>query len=243
MSQPPDAPVDADRLARTAVRGALMVAIANVTAHVVGLAGALYLMEKVGPGEFGTVEFAVAMVAICGAIGDWGLTRAAIHRRERVDETFSTCLVLRLAMLGAVLCLLGAASLTLRGPLAGKTRSDVLAVLAASLLLKGLCDVLAARLGRAMHFGRLAAVDTVSACIAAAVAVAMAAQGLGVWALVGNRVSYAVARAAGLWWASVERTRLGFHRADAVWLLRFGLPLWLGGLATTWVLTRFGIQL
>jgi O-antigen/teichoic acid export membrane protein len=87
-----------------------------------------------------------------------------------------------------------------------------------------------------MRFGRLVGVDLASIVLATATGVTLAALGFGLWALVANHATYSVVRAAGLWLAGVERTRPKFHADDARWLLRFGLPLWLGGLATAWVL-------
>jgi len=225
-------------LARQAVRGTLMVGLANTAAFAVTFGGSLYLMATVSPDDFGIVAFAAALLAICDAMSTWGFSHAAIHRQERVDETFSTFLVLRLAMVGALLVVLIVAATILRGALEGRTRLAVLLALAASVLVDAACNVSAARLSRAMLFGRVAAVHLASVAVATVVAVVLAALGFGVWALVANRLSYSVARAAGLRAVLVEPTRIAFHREDARWLFRFGFPLWLGGLATTWV-TRY----
>jgi O-antigen/teichoic acid export membrane protein len=223
-------------LAQRAVRSTLAVAASNVAARAVSFAGTLYLMDRVKPESFGTVEYAAALLALCGSLSDWGFSAGAIHREERVDETFSTYLVLRLLMLTAVLGLVGVGALVLRGLVAATTRPDVLAALAGALVVDAACDVRAARLTRSLRFERLVAVDLASMVVATAAGVLMAAHGFGVWALVANRAGYSLCRAVGLWLVSVEPLRIAFHAEDALWLLRFGLPLWLGGLATTWVL-------
>ena len=223
-------------LARQAVRGTLLAAAGNVAVRAVGLAGALYLMARVPPRDFGVVEYAASLLAIWGSLGDWGFSLGAIHRQERVDETFSTCLVLRLALAAGVLAVLGAGAAVLEGTGALRTRLDVLAALGGAVVVDAAGDVWAARLRKALRFGRLTVVDVVAVVVATAVGVALAAGGLGRWALVGNRASHSLVRAVGLRAATLEPTRLRFVAADARWLLRYGLPLWLGGLATAWVL-------
>ena len=223
-------------LARKAVRGTLAVGVSNVVTRVVGFATALYLMGNVSTAEFGLVDYAIALLAIASAVGNWGFSQAAIHRRERVSETFSTFLVLRLAAVAVVLGLVGAVAVSAPELLGKRTHLGALAVLAAAMVAEAGCEAPAARLSRDLRFGRLMAVDIVSAVFAAVVGVVMGALGFGLWALVAYRASHIVARAVGLGAASLESIPLRFHAADALWLLRFGFPLWLGGLATTWVL-------
>jgi len=223
-------------LARKAVRGTLAVAVSNAVTRAVGFAGALYLMHRVSALAFGLVDYAVALLAIGGALSNWGFAQAAIHRQERVEETFSTFLVLRIAMVAAVVGVLGVVVVVAPGLLAGRTHLWALAALAGVLVVDAACEAPAARLTRELQFGRLMVVDIVSVVLATAVGVVMAALGFELWALVGNRVTHAVARAVGLGAASTAAIGLRVHAADARWLLSFGLPLWLGGLATVWVL-------
>jgi len=223
-------------LARKAVRGTLAVAAANAVTRIVGLAGTVYLMAMVSPRQFGMVGYAVALLTICSSLTNWGYTHAAVHRQERVDETFSTGLVLRLATLAALFCIVGVGALALRGELEARTHLGALGVLAVAALVDAGCEAPLARLGRALRFGGMAAVDVASTVIATAVGVILAALGFGLWALVANRASHSLVRAVALGLLSVEPTRLRFHLEDARWLLRFSMPLWLGGLATMWLL-------
>lgn len=223
-------------LAQRAVRSTLAVAPANLVARVVSFAGTLYLMKRLGAEPFGTVDYAASLLALCGSLGEWGLFKGAVQRQERVEETFSTFLVLRLAMMATVLAFVALGAAVLRTPLSTRTRLDALAILALGVLVDAGCEVPAARLTRALRFGRLAAIDVAGIVVSTGVGVVLALRGFGIWALVANRVGPTVVRVAGLWLLSVEPLRWGFHVEDAAWLLRFGLPLWVGGLATTWLL-------
>lgn len=223
-------------LARAAVRGVMKVAVSNGIMSLVLFFGGIYLMEKVSPADFGIVKYAVALLVIFESLGNWGFAHGAIHRQERVEETFSAYLVLRLALTAGALCVLGVGALVFWDAIADKMAVEALAVLGGATLVNAVSDVWATRLQRAMRFGRLALVETVSAVVATALGVVLAAMGLGLWALIANRAIYYLLRSFGFWLASVERTRFRLAREDAVWLLQFGLPLWLGGLATTWVL-------
>jgi PST family polysaccharide transporter len=234
-----DTPEDrrtAGELARTAVRGVLLVAASNGVMSLVAFAGGLYLMERVSPVHFGVVKYAVALLALFQALGNFGFSHGAIHRQERVEETFSAYLVLRLAMAAAMLVLLALVAVLGWGFLSTRTRVEPLVVLGGAVLLNAAADVWSTRLQRDLRFGRLAAVSTVSAVTATGIGVALAASGYGLWALILNRASHALLRVVGLWAARGARTRFRIEGADAAWLFRFGFPLWLGGLATTWVL-------
>ncbi len=223
-------------LARRAVRGTMAAAVANVVTRAVGFATSLYLMATVAPGDFGVVEYAVALLAIASAASNWGFAQAAVHRKERVAETFSTFLVLRVAMAAAAVGIVGAVAIAAPGLLSPHTHLGALAALALATLLEAACEAPATRLSRDLRFGRLMAVDIVSAITAAIVGLVMGGLGFGLWALVVYRASHIAVRAAGLALASRETFLPRFHPADAAWLFRFGFPLWLGGLATTWVL-------
>jgi O-antigen/teichoic acid export membrane protein len=223
-------------LARRAVRGTLAAGLSNVVTRVVAFATGLYLMATVDARAFGLVDYAVALLAILGSAGNFGFAQAAIHRRERVAETFATFLLLRVGLLVAVLMLLPVAALAAPGLIVGRTHAGALAVLAGAQVLEGAAEAMAARLSRDLRFARLMVADIAGVAVGAAAGITLAALDFGLWALVVYRASHVAARAVGLAVVGVEPVRLRFHREDAAWLLRFGFPLWLGGLATTWVL-------
>lgn len=222
-------------LARQAVRGTMAVFAANTVSRLVSLAGGLYLRDKVAPVDFGIVAYAASLLALCDAVSNWGFAQAAIHRQERVEETFSTFLVLRVGMLLGVLGVLAAGALPFRSMLFQKVQFDVLAALAIATVWDAVCDVQAARLVRSMRFGRVMVADVAGVIVGTGVAVAGAALEWGLWAVVANRVVYSTVRLVCLGTLSVDRLRIAFHAAEARWLLRFAFPLWFGSLATTWV--------
>ncbi len=223
-------------LAQQAVRGTMAVLVANTVSRLVATLGQLYLRGRVTPEEFGIVAFAASLLAICDAMANWGFSQAATHRQERVPETFCAFLLLRVAMLLGVFCVLGLASLPFRRLLLERSDSFVFVALAVTVLGEAVCDVQGTQLARSLLFGRLMAIDVAGVIIGTASAVAAAASGWGLWAVVVNRAVTASVRLVCLSLLAPNPARAGFHAADARWLLRFGLPLWLGSLATTWVL-------
>jgi len=222
--------------ARSAVRGTLAFGAATLVGRVVSFLGALYLMARLQPEDFGLVAYAVAVLSLCDAAANWGFAQAAIHRRERVEETFSTFLCLRVFGFAVVLVVFAAGTSPFRAAILAKTDLRVLVVLAGVFLVGAASDPPAARLAREMLFGRLALIEGLAAVLATAAGVALAALGFGFWALVGNRLVEAVARLGGLLVCGARFPVPRLHLADARWLLAFGFPLWLGSLATTWVL-------
>lgn len=224
-------------LAQKAVRGTMAVFLSNTVSRLVSFLGGLYLMERVGVADFGAVAYAASLLAIADAFSNWGFSQAATRREERVEETFSTFLVLRVGMLFGALAILAIGVGAFWGAVAQRTHLAVLGVLAAGAVCDAVSDVRATRLVRSLRFGRMMIADVVSVAVATGMAVAAAALGWGIVALLLNRVLYSVARATSLACLGArEPIRIGFHKKDAAWLLRFGLPLWLGSLATTWVL-------
>lgn len=223
-------------LATQAIRSTVAVGAANIVARIVGYAGTLYLLRWLPPGSFGDVDYTAAVLIVCGSLTNWGMAQGAVHRSERVDETFSTFLVLRLAMVATMYALVGIGALAFRHSLAEGLRLDVLAVIAAALIADAACEAMAARLTRSMQFVRLSAVEVTSLVLATGASVVMAWRGFGIWAIVVNRFGVSAVRVIGLWLVRVEPTRMRFHLADARWLFAFGLPLWLGGFATTLIL-------
>ncbi|MBM4034539.1 MAG: hypothetical protein FJ291_22570 [Planctomycetes bacterium] len=224
-------------LAQQAVRGTMAVFAANTVSRLVSFLGGLYLMEKVAAPDFGAVAYAASLLAIADSFANWGFAQAATHRQERVEETFSTFLVLRVGMLCAALGVLAIGGGLFRDELSRRTHLGVLFALGAAAVCDAVADVQATRLVRSMRFGRVMIADVVSVTVAMSAAVAAAALGWGIVALLFSRCYYSGVRAVSLVCLGVvEPIRIGFHRHDAAWLLRYGLPLWLGSLATTWVL-------
>ena len=223
-------------IASRAVRGTLAIAASTLVGRVASFLGALYLMAKLQPSDFGVVAYAAALLSVCDAVANWGFAQGAIHRRERVEETFSTFLCLRLLGLVGVVALFAAGAIPFRTALLPRTDARVLLALVGALVVGAASDPPAARLARQMRFGRLALAEGLAAVVATAVGVGLAALGFGVWALVGNRVAEAAGRLVGLLAFGARMPIPRLHLADARWLLGFGLPLWLGSLATTWVL-------
>lgn len=224
-------------LAQQAVRATMAVFAANTISRLVSFLGGLYLMEKVAPADFGAVAYAASLLAIADSLSNWGFAQAATHRQERVEETFSTFLVLRVGMLLAVLGVLAIGGAVWRHALSQRTQLGVLAALGTAAVFEAMGDVQATRLARSMRFGRLMLADVLAVVVATGLAVAAAAQGWGIVALVCNRGCYSLARTAALaCLGRGEAIRIAFHKQDAAWLVRFAFPLWLGSLATTWVL-------
>jgi PST family polysaccharide transporter len=223
-------------LAHQAVRGTMAVFVSNTVSRLVSFFGGLYLMDKVAAPDFGVVAYAASLLAIADAFCNWGFSQAATHRQDRVEETFSTFLVLRVAMLFVVFWLLGIGGALSRSAWIERPQLDIMYALAVALLADAACDVRATWLARSMRFGRLMVVDIAAVVLATGCAVLLAALGVGIWALAANRFLYSATRMVGLGLLGAWSHRLVFYAQDARWLFRFGFPLWLGSLATTWVL-------
>jgi PST family polysaccharide transporter len=165
----------------------------------------IVLARLLVPADFGLVALASVFVALAQVVVDQGLGDALIQRRQitrsHVDTAFWVALVT-----GAALTLIGLAT---AGPIATLLSEPALApilrVLSLTFVLSAFTSIQVALLRRELAFRTLALRTLAGAMGGGAIGIAMAASGLGAWALVGQLVGSAALSAAMLWWVSPWR--------------------------------------
>ena len=181
------------------------------------------LLARLLPVEtFGVYALATAIVTFSGILPNWGMLSAFLHRApETADEDHAAAVhfTLRLALTMAWLVVLLAAAVWLaEGPL--RLALIVLALAFAGLYL---VDTPKAILVRRVQHRRLAVLDLLSAVATTVVAVALAARGFGLWALLATDLVTLAVTAGGLYlWRPVWRPRLRWAAATVAYYLRFG---------------------
>jgi PST family polysaccharide transporter len=197
----------------------------------------LLLAWRLTPGEFGVVGLATIYVFPLTAATELGLGAALVQRREltagHVAAAFWLSLATGLALGAGLWLAAGPVALLMREP----RLAPVLRPLALMIPAHALLVVPRALLQRALAFRRLAATEVGAEAALAAVALALAVRGWGVWSLVAGLVARHVVRATLLWWARPWRPG-GFPAlADCADVLRFG-GLVLGSMLATQVMSN-----
>ena len=222
MSEASD--TDVRDIASRTIRGAALNMGSSAVTLVLGFARSVLLARLLSPEYFGVTALAMFFLSLTTQVQRFGLNRAFIHRQDDSPSNLATFASLHVGLttIAVVVSLLAAPLLARLYP-KQPSLAPVLAALAAFELLRAFNGVAQAVLTRALHFRRLAALDTASSVAMTIVAPTVAWLGGGVWALVAEQVTGVLVRTAGLWfYRRPFRLRLAVDRQLLRWYFRFG---------------------
>ena len=192
---------------------------------------AFVLASILGPRDFGTVAMAMVYISFIQMFLDQGLLAALIQRkdlqREHLDAVFWMDLVASLLFVVATV----ASSKWWAAINHLPELALVITALSIMVPIEGLSLVQRAVLQREMDFKSLSVRSNISVLIGGTVGLAMAFKGLGVWALVGQRISQDVSALALLWSLSHWRPRWQFSLKHLKELFGFSTASFAGKLA------------
>ncbi len=175
---------EAHDLRRRTVRGAFAAGTAQATTLVLRTGSMMILARLLFPADFGLVGMVTAATGFMNFFHDFGLSTASIQRVSVTDEQVSTLFWLNLAAgsLLAGVCVFIAPVLV---RFYGEPRLlPITMVIGAGFFFNGAGVQHRALLQRSLRFSAVAAIDTTAIFIGIVAAVAMAASGMGYWALV-----------------------------------------------------------
>jgi O-antigen/teichoic acid export membrane protein len=181
------------------MRGSAWVAVSYGGRNLVSLATMLALVRLLDPKAFGLVALAWIVLTICDQVQDAGTASALVYRRDDIERAAATTLVF--SWLSSMV-LYGIAFLVaplVAGVFHAPELTDVLRVMALVLLARGIGATPSAILEREIDFRRRAKCDLGGALAQAAVSLALAALGAGVWSLVGGQLAGSAVQAAVAW--------------------------------------------
>lgn len=212
-------------LTTTAARGGAFTVGVQVLRMVLQVGSVVVLARLLAPEVFGLVAMVTALMGLAELVRDFGLSVAATQAR-----TVSTAERDNLFWVNTGLGAAVAVALTAAVPLLVRLYDEprlvpIVPSLAVVLLLSGMVTQYRADLARRLRFGALATADLASPAAGIAVAVVLAANGAGVWALVAQQVTAAAVMLAvcvghGRWLPGRYRRDIPIRRFH-----RFGLAL------------------
>jgi PST family polysaccharide transporter len=190
----------------------------------------MVLARLLDPKDFGLVAMVTAITGVFSLFKDAGLSMATVQRATISNEQMSTLFWINM-LVGAILAFL----LIVIAPVIAAFYQEprlywVTVALAAAFLFTGATAQHSALLQRQMRFGTIAVIDIITLLAGITVAIAMAAAGLGYWALVGQAVTFPGVGAICTWVAvrwipGMPRRKVGIRS-----MMRFGGTVTLNGL-------------
>lgn len=166
------------------VRGGLLSLTAQGAQFLLQTISIVVLARLLTPADFGMVAMVTAVTGLASGFADLGLSEATIQSKEIRHDQVSTLFWINVAI-GLVLMLVTVALAPVLAWLYGEPRlAGITFLLSLTFLISGLRVQHDALLKRQMRFSSLAIRDVASYAISVPVAVTMAWQGAGYWALV-----------------------------------------------------------
>lgn len=188
-----------------AASGVVWTAVQIWTVRIATAAAFIVLSRQLQPMEFGLVALAMAVINVLNLFGDSGIStyvqRAKSIDRVTLSTAFWTNLIISTVLAGGLALLAQPVATVFDSP----DLVPVLRVLSIGLILNGLNALPSALLKRQMRFKTLAIRGTTATIAGSAVAVWMALNGYGVWALVAqslvrSTLAVVIIWAASRWW-------------------------------------------
>jgi O-antigen/teichoic acid export membrane protein len=210
-------------LARRAGRALAVNVVNTVVSRLGTLAIGIALARILGPEEFGTFAFALVALLAVLSFNELGVSLAIVRWPDPPDKIAPTVATLSTGasvVLATVAVALAPVFCDLMGAPAA---TDIVRVLAASIVISGLVATSAALMQREFRAGRRMLIDQVVNWVGAFVSIGAALGGMGAMSLAAGRVVSTLIGAA--MFLHAAPVRFGFDREIARRLLHFGIPL------------------
>ncbi|MFE6965604.1 oligosaccharide flippase family protein [Agromyces sp. NPDC057679] len=206
-------------------RGLAWSLVNTATARLGSFLTGIVLARIIAPDAFGVYAVALVALNVLLSANELGVSVALVRHPGNVDRIAPT--VATLAMASSLVLFVGA--LLAAGPFAealgAPEATGVVQLMSVAVLLDGIAAVPNAMLTRAFAQRARLRIDLIAFAVSTPVTIGLALAGFGVWSLAwGAVVGNATASMLALLWTP-ERHGLGFDRAVAAEVLRFGLPL------------------
>lgn len=202
---------------------------------------AIILARLLSPAEYGLVSIIMIFITIANVVVQNGFSTALVQKKHSDDADFSSVFYFSM-MIAAVMY----TALYFAAPsIAGFYRNDVLVpivrVLAVVLFPGAVISVQTAYVSRKMEFKGLFKATMAAVVISGAVSISMAYKGLGVWAMVGQQISYYLALMTALFLTVSWKPRLIFAMGRIRSMFTFGWKLLLAALLDTLFNNLYGL--
>lgn len=222
----------ATELKHKVVKGVAWSTVEKICSALLQLAVSLVLLNLLSPEDYGLMAIVAAFPAILMPLVDSGFSQALIRKREVDDLDYSSVFYVNIVISILLYTVLVAIS-PLCSRFFGAPDFEVVAPILYLLIpINSLSNIQNAILQRRMEFKNLSLYVLVANGVSSAVAIWMAIEGLGIWALVGQRLGVVIVKTALMWMGSRWRPRLQFSLERIKAMFRYGSRILLSDLVS-----------
>ena len=222
----------ATELKHKVVKGVAWSTVEKVASALLQLAVSLVLLSLLSPEDYGLMAIVAAFPAILMPLVDSGFSQALIRKKDVDDLDYSSVFYVNIvisALLYAVLVAIAPACARFFGAPDFVVIAPILYLL---IPINSFSNIQNAILQRTMEFKNLSLYMLLANAISSAVAIWMALRGLGVWALVGQRLGVVIVKTVLMWWGSKWRPRWIFSMERIKGMFRYGSRILLSDLVS-----------
>lgn len=222
----------ATELKHKVVKGVAWSTVEKIASALLQFAVSLVLLNLLSPEDYGLMALVAAFPAILMPLVDSGFSQALIRKKEVDDLDYSSVfyvnILISLALYGVLVAISPACGRFFGAP----DFANVAPVLYLLIPINSISNIQNAILQRKMEFKSLSLYVLVSNAVASAVAIWMAIEGFGIWALVGQRLGVVVVKTALMWIGSRWRPKWMFSLERIRGMFRYGSRILLSDLVS-----------
>jgi len=208
---------------RAALRAGLVSVASGYGSAVLQIIAAVALARLLTPDDFGVVAIVTALTTFAPFLIDFGLTDATVQRAKITQEQASAVFWISCALGLAVAAGLAGCSPLIASIYHEPRLRSVAMWSAATFVIWGMSGQHLSLLRRALQFTTIAKIQFLGALVGMAVALLLAINGAGYWALVLRPIANAAFVMVGAWWACSWRPGLPVFDREVKSMIRFGM--------------------
>ena len=214
-----------DSIGRQAGRGLRWSLLGTLAAKAGSFVMGLVLARLLTPADFGTFAIALAATAVLMRINDVGLIAATVQWRGRLEDMSATASSMAMIFATAMYGLFWLAAPAFSAAAGNADAAPVVRLLALTIVIDGVTAVRSGALMRTFRQDKLTVANACGLVVNAIVSITLAMNGAGAFSFAWGQVSGAFLTGVLVFVFGNVPLRLGFDRAVARKLMRFGIPL------------------
>ena len=216
-----------------AIKGFIWRFLERIAAQAVGFVVSIIIARIVEPEAYGVIAIVQVFIAVLQVFVDSGLGTALIQKKDPDDLDYSSVFYFNILMSIALYVILFFISPLIARFYDNDILTPVLRVLGITILISGVKGIQQSYVSKHLQFKKFFYATLSGTIIAAAVGIAMAYKGFGVWALVAQYLVNLVIDTIVLWFVVDWRPKLMFSGTRLKALLSFGWKMLVSKLVDT----------
>lgn len=214
------------------VKGVAWSTAEKICSALLQLVVSLVLLSLLSPEDYGLMAIVAAFPAILMPLVDSGFSQALIRKSDVDDTDYSSVFYVNIAI-SVVLYTVLVAIAPACGRFFGAPDFAVIAPILYLLIpINSFSNIQNAILQRSMEFKNLSLYVLIANAVSSGVAIWMAIEGYGVWALVGQRLGVVIVKTLLMWWGSRWRPKWIFSMERIRGMFRYGSRILLSDLVS-----------